>query len=632
MSESSERHTSRRDERETGSGRSRSSSSSRSSHRSRQSKEAASKSRRNKTIVWSIVGVFVVLIACGAWVGIRALLAKSELEAAVPLASELKSVALQNDAAGVSRVASELHKHATAARDLTGDPIWRVAEVLPVLGPNLGAARELAATVSDLSTNAVGPLTRLVSSVELSDFKPTNGAINLQPLVEAQPSVEQASASLKAANKRVNAINTSQTVAPVTKAVQDLRTQLQELTPPIQALSNAVALAPAMLGNDGPRDYLLLFQNPAELRSSGGIPGAMALIHTENGKIELTQQASSSEFPHYDSPVIDVPEETRGIYGDIVGEYIQDVTLTPDFDMSARLARQMWKDRFGAEVDGVISIDPVALSYLLGATGPVSTVTGDTLTAENSVPMLLNEAYLRYSVPAQQDAFFAASAKAVFDKLSAGDIDPVKMIAALTRAGEERRLLVWNENPAEQNVLLGTTLAGELVGSQPDGAQIGMYLNDGTGGKMDYYLKVDTSIGSIGCRDDGRQNIGLTVTLTNTAPADASTSLPAYLTGNGLFGVPPGNIRTIVSAYGAPEMVNLGVSENDAKIAAHSASDRGRPVNQVTSELAPGQSQTFTFAFLGSKTAITADDLQMTPIINMNETSELALTCESALW
>lgn len=59
-----------------------------------------------------------------------------------------------------------------------------------------------------------------------------------------------------------------------------------------------------MLGGDGPRHYLLMFQNNAEERASGGNPASMAMITVDDGRVTLGRQASSSDFPHpYDKPV-----------------------------------------------------------------------------------------------------------------------------------------------------------------------------------------------------------------------------------------------------------------------------------------------------------------------------------------
>ena len=45
-----------------------------------------------------------------------------------------------------------------------------------------------------------------------------------------------------------------------------------------------------MLGGDGPRNYLLVFQNNAEIRATGGLPGSWAEVHAEDGK-HLAQAA-----------------------------------------------------------------------------------------------------------------------------------------------------------------------------------------------------------------------------------------------------------------------------------------------------------------------------------------------------
>ncbi|WP_217576954.1 DUF4012 domain-containing protein, partial [Streptomyces sp. GbtcB7] len=84
--------------------------------------------------------------------------------------------------------------------------------------------------------------------------------------------------------------------------------------------------------------------------------------------------------------------EYATIYQDKPGRYLQNVTQVPDFSLSARLAQE-FAAREGREVSSVIAIDPVALSYLLEATGPVRLPTGDELTSTNVVKLLLSDVY-----------------------------------------------------------------------------------------------------------------------------------------------------------------------------------------------------------------------------------------------
>ena len=599
------------------------------------SRSAKRRSRRGtrpqKVVLWAGLVLVALVAASVAWVGVRGLLAKGELESAVPLASKIQAEIMAGDSEAAGKTAKSLAAHASKAAGLTSDPVWRSFESIPVLGTNVTAVRELAAVVDDVSRGSITPLADLAGTMELSDFKPVDGSIDLRPLVEARPMVAAASAALAASEKSVQGIQTVDAFEVVRTAAEQLEAAVTEAAASVDVLDRAVRLAPNMLGAAGPRNYVLLFQNPAELRATGGISGAVALLHMENGNMELAQQASSADFPMYDEPVLELPAETRGLFGDITGQYIQDVNLTPNFPLSAQLAREMWTREFGVQADGVISIDPVALSYLLKATGPITLPTGDVLTAENAVELLLVDAYARYENPADQDAFFAGAAASVFSAVSGGDADPVALITALARAGEEHRVIVWNADEADQAVLAGTTLAGGLPISDADTTRFGVYLNDATGAKMDTYLDVQIELGQNTCRKDERPNYGVEVTLTNTAPADAATSLPVYVTGGGAFGVTSGNVKTVVAAYGAPGMQNLGMTRDGAAIPYHPATDSTYPVSAASVELSPGESTVLHFGWLGEKPF--AGDLltQVTPGVNSIETRIMKTGCEFPL-
>jgi hypothetical protein len=274
-----------------------------------------------------------------------------------------------------------------------------------------------------------------------------------------------------------------------------------------------------------------------------GLPGAFAEVSTENGQMQITRQASASGIV-FDEPVFDLPAETRDIYSDLVSTFMGDVTLTPQFPITGALTREMWKRAYGTEVDGVISLDPVALSYLLRATEPITLPTGEVLTSDNAVQLLLTDVYAKHDNPVDQDAFFAPAAAAVFDAL----------------AGGERRILIWSAHEDDQKLLEGTTLTGDLPVSDASAERIGVYFNDATGAKMNTFLDTRIDLGEVTCRNDGRPYYAVDVTLTNTAPLDAATPLPESVTGPGTYGVVQGNIRTIMLVYGPPDSQNLGAT------------------------------------------------------------------------
>ncbi|MBF4614155.1 DUF4012 domain-containing protein [Curtobacterium sp. VKM Ac-1376] len=590
---------------------------------------AARRGSRARVVLWVVLALVLLLILAVAWVGVRGVLAKGHLERAVGDVDTLRSQLTDGDAAAVQKTAAQLEDEAGSARSLTGDPVWGAAQYVPFFGANLRAVRDVSVIVDDVAQNAVTPVADVVGELGSDSFAPKDGKIDLQPIEDAQPSVAKATKTLAAAHRDAAAIDVSGTLSPVTTAVGKLRNALSTASAQADTANRIVQLTPAMLGHDGDRNYVLLFQNNAELRAGGGIPGAVALLQAEDGAIHLQNQAAGSSFGPYDQPVLPLTADTRGLYGDITGEYMQDVTLTPRFDVSAKLAQEMWKQQYGQQVDGVLAMDPVTLSYILKATGPVQLPTGDTLTSDNAVKLLLSDVYAKYPDPVVQDAFFASAASAVFDKVSSGDFDETKFISALTESSGEGRLRIWSAAQSEQARISGTAVAGELPTASADTRQFGVYLNDGTGSKMDYYLEKTVSVGSSVCRKDGRPTSAVEVTLKNTAPADAATSLPAYVTGGGDFGVEPGKIKTLVAVYAPKDSIFLGASKDGKATALQTATDGDHPVAQLQTLLAPGESLTFRVAFLGkAEFANAAVQASSTPGVRQTEAEPLTFECE----
>jgi len=582
---------------------------------------------RRRQLVGAAVVVLAVVILAGLWIGVRGVLAKNALDEAVPAASALAGHITDGDAAAARANLKLLNARASEAATLTSDPIWRAAEVIPYLGGNLTAVREAAGILDDVSRDAITPIVDVAASVGIDSFAPVNGAIPLQPLVDAQPAVASAADALAAANRRASDIDKDQTLPVIADAITTLQTTVDKAATAVDAVSRAAVLLPPMMGAEGDRNYLLLFQNPAELRATGGIPGALAQLTVSNGAISLTRQASSADFPKTATPVLELPVETRGLYGDITGKYIQDVNLTPQFPLTAELAREMWRQQFGVEVDGVLSVDPVVLGYLLKATGPITLPTGDVLTSDNAVSLLLSDVYARYPNPRDQDAFFAAAAASVFDAVAGGRFEPAALLRVLGRAGDEHRLLVYSAHADEQERLSETTLAGGLPVSDSKTARIGVYLNDATGSKMGTYLESHISTGVVVCRNDGRPQLGVQITMTNRAPADAGTSLPGYVTGEGAFGVPPGNIRVNVGVYGVPGSTNLGLTRDGMDLPSHVTTDSGYPVSAIGIELAPGESTTFIASFLAENVGTDTIVIQKTPEVNIFPVGKVDLSC-----
>lgn len=130
---------------------------------------------------------------------------------------------------------------------------------------------------------------------------------------------------------------------------------------------------------------------------------------------------------------------------------------------------------------------------------------------------------------------------------------------------------------------------------------------------MDYYVKRTVQLVKE-CSQSGYEQTTVRVVSTNSAPADAASSLPAYVTGDGAFGVPPGSVQTNIVAYG-PIQANMETASLDGHrtdFASHRHANR--PVGVVDVRLAPGESRTVDFTF-GKIVQHTEPNLVVTPTV-----------------
>lgn len=581
-----------------------------------------SRRRRRSTLALVFIIVGILLLFAVAWIGARAYLAHQELAAAAPDVQIVRSAVESGDTAKAAAAAADLQKRAHHAATLTSDPVWQTAEIIPWIGPNLAAVRTVAAATDTLATDVVRPLVSVSGSVDPRDLKLSGGKIDLKPLLIAQPVVEKAQTAFEAAQLQMASIDDRSVIVPIATAVDKLRSAMTAVSPDLEAAGNTARLLPGMLGATGPRSYLIVAQNPAELRATGGLIGSVALVTTDKGAVALTSQAAGTSIGPWPEPVFSVPTATTDLYGPLVGRFLQDVNFTPDFPLAARTASAMWVKTHGGVVDGVITVDPVVLSALLHATGPVKLPSGDVLTSSNAVSLLLSGIYARYpNQPSLQDAFFASATTALFSKIASGGVDGKALASALTAAGSSDRLRIWSSRPSEQSVLQSTTLAGNLPVSDPQTTALGVYFNDATGSKMDYYLQTSVAAGAAVCRLDDKITSVVHVTLKNTAPADAATALPPYVTGNGTYGVPPGSIRTRIAFYGPEKGLLAGVKSNGVDLPSLAGTDSGRPVAVVEIQLKPGESTSVDVQFLGTLQKATGLTVAVTPTLTGNGTT-----------
>ncbi len=580
-----------------------------------QSPDGSVTRRRPRTRRRVLLGILLLLLgvtAVIAWVGVDALRARGELKAAAAQVKVLQAQVEKGDRAGAKSTLGSLQAHASAARASTHGPHWSAVGALPWIGPNIAAVQAVSEVVDGLAVNALPTLMDATDLVDPTTLVLDDGRVDVQSLAKAAPSVIAADGEVQAAVDTLDSISPDGLLPAVAAPLEDLRSQVGRVALTTSTAARAVQLLPPMLGADGPRQYLMLVQNNAEQRATGGV-STLIVLKAVNGTVTVTETRSAGgNLGGLPTPILPLTGAEQALFGPGLGIYMADVTFTPDFPRSGQLAAAIWKQQVGADLDGVLSIDPGALAEVLGATGPVRLKSGQVLTSTNAEQLLMNTVYLKILDPLKQDEFFAATAGTVAKAMLAGQGKPAPVVDALARSAREGRVMVWSAHPQEQALLSGTVLSGELAGHDGTSPVIGVYLNDGTAAKIGYYLRTDVVATPTTCHPDGSQSVNVRVTMTNTAPKNAA-DLPPYIASGNV--IPKGQVRMNVLLYSPTGGRVDDVRVKSGAQGVFSQTHNGLAVVGRTVQLKPGQSQTIDYNVLSGPAQNGAPILRVTPTI-----------------
>jgi hypothetical protein len=139
----------------------------------------------------------------------------------------------------------------------------------------------------------------------------------------------------------------------------------------------------SLLGAEGKKRYLLIFQNNTEIRPTGGFIGSFAVLDVSHGEIV---NLSVPEGGSYDIQGAVKNNIISPLPLQIVsGRWeFRDANWFPDFPTSARQALEFYYDSSNPTVDGVVAVNATFISSLLDLLGPVEMPEYDrTIDSEN---------------------------------------------------------------------------------------------------------------------------------------------------------------------------------------------------------------------------------------------------------
>lgn len=498
------------------------------------------KKRHTGAIIAAVVAVLLVVLGAGGFMLLNsAKTVKSEAKEAVEIVGGLKDKVTSGDFSTLPDDAKKIDELCNSMKAETSSPLWAAASFIPVYGSDINAARTMIDALSDVSSNALVPMADNLSQATPGKLF-QDGMINVSALQAVADSLSSSSKVFKSANEKVQGIGDTH-IAQVTELVDKAKDGFATLDGAVNAAGKVAPVLPQMLGANGQtRHYLVLAMSNVEIRACGGFPGSRGVMSVTDGKLELGDFVKVDMMKEPLSPLPITDEEANlfttgwGLTGfNTLGYTMGDVTMTPDYPRAAQLASDMQKAIVGDDIDGVFAVDPVFLQYMLGIVGGTQLPDGTVVDGSNAAKVLLHDIYWNYPVE-EQDAIFAAVAGSAFNKIvdELGSSDITKIAAAIEKGASEGRILMYSRNDDEEKAAKALGISGALQTDTSEAPILGVYVNNYSYSKMDWFLDKRVTIDSSVENADGSTTYRVTTTLKNTMTPQEKAEMPGYFQGH----------------------------------------------------------------------------------------------------
>jgi len=522
------------------------------------------RSRRRPVVRW-VLGVLVVFVTAGAALTVITLAGvRSELEGGRQALVSARRALLQGDLGRSEEMLLQAQEAFARAQAETSGLGAGLARLTPLLGRNIVVARGVAESGAALSRAGLG-LVQGIGELPggLDALAPQAGRFPLEALGALAISAEGSARDAEMALDAITETPETLLLPPVAQARWDAEAEVRDATEALVGARDLLAGLPAFAGAEGPRRYLFFAENPAELRSTGGLWGAYSVLTIQDGRLDFDGFRPIALLRELDPDDVPPPSadfrENYDQYGG-AGNW-RNMNVTPDFPTASRAALASWEILRGDRLDGVLSADPFALRSILRVTGPTIVPSLDrTLGPANVVRYVSNKAYGRFEDGGSRKEVIGQAAEAALTQLLTMQGRGLERLRAIADAAGSGHLKVYVTEPLLQDALARSAVGGALA-AVPTGDLLAVYVNNASESKIDFYIRRTVSY-QVRLGGD-REAFGTTlVKLENEAPTEGP---PRVVLGpNSSEAEAPGDEVHVLSTW-CPAECRLAGAERDAR-------------------------------------------------------------------
>ena len=200
---------------------------------------------------------------------------------------------------------------------------------------------------------------------------------SLQQMKEGRAALGEAASALEGGIAQLNQLDGSRWLGGGGGELREVSDRAAALASAIKEIADLAEVAPALMGEDGKRSYLVLGLTSDELRATGGFVSSLWRIDYDGGALKDVRYLDVVEVDATDNlAAYPAPPQALRVNMNAGVLYMRDVGWDPGFPATAETARQVLALGTGEDVDGVIAITQWGFLSIIQLLGGVQTLDG----------------------------------------------------------------------------------------------------------------------------------------------------------------------------------------------------------------------------------------------------------------
>jgi hypothetical protein len=405
---------------------------------------------------------------------------------------------------------------------------------------------------------------KIITKEEGPDGEEGDSFIDLERIEEIGKTIEDVRDSIQGVGKELRKIDIQKLPRRLHPTIKDGIVRAAETDKLLGDAEAGFDILPSFLGKDGPRNYLIGMQNPAELRGTGGAMLRFVILTIDGGRPQIQKESDVYDVDTNRTPYnIDLPPDAWYQQAIEDSRRFGNANWSPDWPFAAELtvryaqAADAANADFGLPpIDGVLLVDPMTMENLMPGVGSFYSDKHKVyVTRETVVEYLLYRAYAAKPVPRVRKARLKDIVDTFYDKMLKPE-RPSDLVRGFGEALTEKHMQIWLANPAEQSFIKRMNWDAALQDAKKSDYLNVVQQNVG-GNKLDYHAGQETVMTITPEGNDVRVSTEVRITNNVFLPQ------PRWALGNS-----GPNHRPMVNVYvpGSAELLAAEVDPSDARI------------------------------------------------------------------